>query len=73
MNQLLSPVMNSWGATFPADVETFHMLKLARRTTRLAVRSFLNCAPIVSLSCSVSLRRGGIGWKEVNDIFLLEL
>ena len=56
-----SPVINSCGATFPADVETFHMLKLDSRTTRFAVSSFLNCAFIDSLSCSVSLRRGGSG------------
>ena len=54
-------MINSCGATLPADVETFHMLKLERRTTRLFVSSFLNCAPIVSLNCSVSFRRGGSG------------
>ena len=48
--------MNSFGADFPFEVETFQMQKLDNLTTRLAVSNFLNWDNIVSLMTASSPR-----------------
>ncbi len=50
--------MNSCGATFPVDVDTFHMLKFDSLTTRLAVSNFFNWP----LSKSLRLFEDGSAW-----------
>ena len=58
-----SPDMNSLASFFSLEVETFQKVKFARRTMRLAVRSFLSWERMVSLMAASAFKSplGGRG------------
>lgn len=55
--------MNSLASFFSLEVETFQKVKFARRTMRLAVRSFLSWERMVSLMAASAFKSplGGRG------------